>query len=176
MDALAGNVAEVKTKRRGWGLYASHIGPNGSYMRRFIIRTPWGTIRLHNILRSDDDRHLHDHPFDFVSILLTGGYFERAPCVTCGGHGQIELPGTGVGDRDATDCPMCFDGKRTSYWPRFSIVRKRAEDLHCLTLTKPVWTLVFSGPKRRDWGFATEHGWVHNEQYAQRWPERVTNA
>jgi hypothetical protein len=82
-DVLAGNDAEVMTKRRGWGIYASHIGPGGSYMRRYIFRTPWFTLRLHHILRSDDDRHLHDHPFDFTSFLLTGGY-HRA-------HGPVRL-------------------------------------------------------------------------------------
>jgi hypothetical protein len=153
-DVLAGNDAEVMTKRRGWGIYASHIGPGGSYMRRYIFRTPWFTLRLHHILRSDDDRHLHDHPFDFTSFLLTGGYTETVPC-DCG-------PG----------CPV----QVRHWWPCFSIVRKKAEDLHCLKLDRPVWTLVFAGPKRREWGFATEDGWVHNEEYAGRWPERVTRA
>lgn len=176
MDALAGNAAEQKTKRRGWGLYASHIGPGGSYMRRFILRTPWGTVRLHNILRSDADRHLHDHPFDFVSFLLNGGYRETTPCAACNGTGKFIDPDL-MWDPRPPDCRDCMStGKRLRFWPRFSVVRKQAEDLHCLTIDKPVWTLVFSGPKRRDWGFATEDGWVHNEQYSQRWPERVTNA
>lgn len=155
IGSLAGNEAERATKRRGFGIYASHIGPGGSYMRRFIFRTPWFTLRLHHILRSDDDRHLHDHPFDFVSFLLSGGYYETVPC----------------------DCgkPICT-GKKQRWWPRFSIVAKHAEDLHCLKLERPVWTFVISGPKRRAWGFETEQGWVHNELYAARWPERVTKA
>jgi hypothetical protein len=33
-------------------------------------------VRIHTILRSDRDRALHDHPFDYMSIILTGGYSE----------------------------------------------------------------------------------------------------
>lgn len=147
----AGNDRERAVKKRGWGFYASYIGaPGNVYMRRFILLLPFGlgTIRLHNIMRSDDDRHLHDHPFDFVSLLLTGGYFETLPTPK-------------------------VNGSRMRYRPRFSIVRKRAEDLHSLTLTRPVWTLVFAGPKRRDWGFATERGWVPNHRYLDEFPKRA---
>jgi hypothetical protein len=28
-------------------------------------------------------------------------------CEECGGYGQVEVPGTGAGDRDAKDCPVC---------------------------------------------------------------------
>lgn len=63
----------VPPNSQRWAAYAHHLG---DYMHRWILRTPWGTLRLHHILRSDDDRHLHDHPFDFTSFLLTGGYLE----------------------------------------------------------------------------------------------------
>jgi len=155
----AGNARERAMKRRGWGFYASHIGSEGSvYMRRFIFLLPFGlgTIRLHNIMRSDDDRHLHDHPFDFVSFLLTGGYLETLPVYSDDGR--------------------LLDPQHTSTrktWPRFSIIRKRAEDLHALTLERPVWTLVFAGPKRRDWGFATERGWISNHRYLDEFPLRA---
>lgn len=161
-----GNAAEERAKRWGFGLYASHLGrlaPDGYYMKRWILRLPFGySIRLHLILRSDADRHLHDHPFDFTSLLLMGDYTEITPCEKCGGE-----------DRNAAQCPCprCWDGRRRQRFPRFSINRKRAEQRHALTLEKPVLTLVFAGPKR-DWGFHTEAGWVHNEEYGRRWPER----
>lgn len=130
-----------------WALYAHHLG---DYMRRWILRTPWGTLRLHNILRSDEDRHLHDHPFDFTSLLLTGGYTEEA----------------------YTESTPSFDNSRTAKtWPRFSIVRKQAEEAHRLIVDKPLWTFVVSGPKRRSWGFHTEKGWVHHREYLKLFPE-----
>lgn len=46
-----------------WGLFASHIK---GYMKRVLLKTPWGYLRLHWILRADNGRDLHDHPFDFT--------------------------------------------------------------------------------------------------------------
>lgn len=160
--AWAGNARERAVKARGWGFYASHIGSHGNiYMRRFIFLLPFGlgTIRLHHIMRSDDDRHLHDHPFDFTSFLLSGGYTETTPPETLFSEADRHIAGRWP--------------KKSRFWPRFSIVKKRAEDLHSLTLERPVWTLVFAGPKRRDWGFATERGWVSNHHYLDEFPLRA---
>lgn len=53
------------------------------YMNRwwFIKPRKWydkffGGVRVHQILRSDGDRHLHDHPWPYCSIILKGGYTE----------------------------------------------------------------------------------------------------
>lgn len=173
VDTDPRNPAEERAKRRGFGFYASHLGrlaPGGYYMKRWILRLPFGfTVRLHLILRSDADRHLHDHPFDFTSLLLTGGYTEITPCPLCE-HGY-RLYGSESDGHER--CDHCYGSARQSTkFPRFSLNRKRAEDVHALTLEKPVLTLVFAGPKRRDWGFHTEDGWVDNEHYGKRWPER----
>lgn len=100
------------------------------YMRRWkLISTPWFGVRLHNILRSDLDRELHDHPFTFCSIILRGGYFEHT-----------------------------VDGRKTWYAPGSVIVRS-GEALHRLELPAPAWTLVFRGSMRREWGYLTAAGW-----------------
>jgi hypothetical protein len=54
-------------------------GSDGSpYLARYhLLNRPWFGIKLHHILRSDEDRHLHDHPWDFVSIILWQGYIEH---------------------------------------------------------------------------------------------------
>ena len=48
------------------------------YMLRWhvIPRNRWMNIYLHEFHRSDDDRALHDHPWDFVSLVLYGSYIE----------------------------------------------------------------------------------------------------
>jgi len=96
-----------------WCLYRNDIG---DYMQRWILQTPWGTFRLHHILRSDEARALHDHPWDFTSILLTGGYDEILP--------------------RADGSEYCV------HHPRWSVVRHAAEDQHRLIVHRPVWTLV----------------------------------
>lgn len=47
------------------------------YLRRWALRLPFGRkIMLHHILRADDDRCQHDHPWGFVTLVLWGGYVE----------------------------------------------------------------------------------------------------
>jgi hypothetical protein len=56
-----------------WFIGAKHIN---DYMHRWLVRTPWFTLRIHHILRSDNERDLHDHPFDFTSFIFKGSYTE----------------------------------------------------------------------------------------------------
>lgn len=124
------------------------VGDDGSlYLRRyFLLKTDRLKIYIHNIERSDDDRGLHCHPWNFVSIILKGRYWEVTP-------DSIEpLPGE-TAPRGA------------KYWGRFSVIKHKAEDAHRLILHDPVWTLVFLGKKRREWGFYTPKGWVHWKDY-----------
>lgn len=58
-------------------IVADTLGPvENPYMRRWYVQTPIGTVRVHNIVRSDAGRDLHDHPWDFASFVLRGGYRE----------------------------------------------------------------------------------------------------
>ena len=128
-----------------WSAYRSDIH---DYMHRWIFSTPWGMLRLHHILRSDDDRDLHDHPADFASLILAGGYQEVV-------HGKLAV---------------------NVYGP-FSVVRRKAEDLHRIMLNKyfdhikdcevSAWTLVWMHPRRREWGFLKEDTgeWIHHDKY-----------
>lgn len=53
----------------------------GDYMERWHIlpRSEYNNVYLHHILRSDDARALHDHPWDNASLVLSGGYTEVTP-------------------------------------------------------------------------------------------------
>ena len=130
----AGRVIYRQWKLPGLEYRSDLIG--GDYMRRWVIRTILGTIRLHHILRGDSDRDFHDHPMSFLSIIIFGGYIEYRPS----GIRKRFLPG--------------------------SIVIRKAEDLHRLQLLKKsAWTLVFALPVRRKWGFMTEDGWIVAGEY-----------
>lgn len=49
------------------------------YLRRYyLLETRWGNIFLHNICRSDDDPDPHDHPWNFLTVLLRGSYIDEA--------------------------------------------------------------------------------------------------
>jgi hypothetical protein len=117
------------------------------YMRRWRIGPDWFFgLRLHHIVRGDADRELHDHPFSFLSFILSGGYWEHRQ------DGSLKWYGAG------------------------SILYRKAETLHRLDLglttkrkladvndiaLRPTWTFVIRGPIRRQWGFLTSQGWMH---------------
>lgn len=111
-------------------------------------------MRLHNIRTPDYDRHLHDHPWSFVSIVLMGGYTEIRP---------VGVEPAFDGDRERT--------YRIERRPG-DVARRLATDRHRIVEVLPdTWTLFITGPKRQWWGFYTEIGKVHWRAY-----ESVHNA
>lgn len=117
-------------------------------LRWFVIpRNKVFNVYLHCILRSDDDRALHDHPWWNLSIILSGSYREVMP--------------------DFTGAPTIFtriaDLATRSRVLRPGSVRLRApSDSHRLEVVDgPVWTLFITGPRVREWGFHCPQGWKH---------------
>jgi hypothetical protein len=158
--------------------------PGGAYLNRWFL-TPWRrwqtrmraraearptrlnraiaraagllpNLYLHQFLRDDDDRALHDHPSWAVSFMLRGLYIEHT--IAEGGihrravfragslrflgtrhtH-RIELPHYAVGG---------YVGGPTTWAPA------------------PCWTLFLFGPTVRQWGFhCPERGWVHWQEF-----------
>lgn len=96
------------------------------------------SILLHHIVRADDDDALHDHPWDFTTQILSGGYRERTPLYWGHKNGQ----GDGPDKFTNTD-----QGEGV-------LLHRVAESLHLITAVQPdTWTLVTTGPRRREWGF-----------------------
>lgn len=118
--------------RGSWAAYASHIG---GYMHRWILLTPWGCLRIHRILRADAGRDHHDHPFDFSSLILWGGYVEERP------------DGVTVARRGDVVRRLATDLHRIVY------------------VLRGTTTLVLASPRLRTWGFATDAGWVSHTDY-----------
>lgn len=102
------------------------------------------SVYIHKILRSDDDRALHDHRGDNVSILLCGEYREVVPIRI------IERPA----DAQFTVTMTRREGE---------IIQSRAEDAHRLVIQPGfhVITLFITAPTRRQWGFWCPQGWKH---------------
>lgn len=121
------------------------------YMGRWeFFRTRLFWPRLHHIATPDLDRHLHDHPAAFFSLVLTGGYIEERP---------------------ATLDP-CFreDGsERTTQVVRGpgSFAFRGPADRHRISWVAPdTFTLfIFYGGKRHWWGFYTPAGKVFWRDY-----------
>jgi hypothetical protein len=116
----------------------------------------WGEdgpgVMLHHVVGPDEGRFRHDHPWDFVSVILRGGYVERI------GDPVIDQPGRWFRVLKAP-----FHGER---WFR----AMRAEDAHRIDMVDfdgPTWSLVLHGRKRRTWGFLTSDGWIPHQWYYQ---------
>lgn len=115
------------------------------YMRRWHV-TPRGNGQpatyLHHFLHSDDDRALHDHPWDSVGILLSGEYLEH----------QADADGVVTTHRRPVG----------SVVPRAPGHTHRVELLLNPATGTPleVWTLFLVGPRVRGWGFHCPQGWV----------------
>jgi hypothetical protein len=84
------------------------------------------SIYIHKIYLPDYDEHLHNHPWNYVSIILDGGYIE------------LDHNGNSV-------------SRRTG-----SISVKSSESFHKIThlYKSPTKTIVITGPKKQhNWGY-----------------------
>jgi hypothetical protein len=150
-------------KGRNLRLFSKRVISNfegDPYLVRYtLISTSWFRVFIHKILRSDDDRDLHDHPWNFWTFLLWGRYTEEVPV-----------------DQRWKDGPKI----KCRFGPG-SLIRHKASDCHRLELDttfeqksaaeghwrvfKPVWTLFIAGPRLREWGFHTANGWIDWRTY-----------
>lgn len=56
------------------------LGPPGCpYLVRWVLDLIRFSIRLHHWLHGDDPRAMHDHPWDFYSLVLWGCVYEHTP-------------------------------------------------------------------------------------------------
>jgi len=108
------------------------------YLRRWwvIPRNRVFNIYLHEILRSDDDRALHDHPWFNLSVILRGWYVEHT--IRAGGVNRRRVRRAGA------------------------IKARTPWSAHRLEVKEPCLTLFITGPRLRHWGFhCPDAGWVH---------------
>lgn len=119
-------------------------GTERPYLRRWwlIPRNRLFNVYLHQFMRSDDDRALHDHPWANCSVLLRGYYVEHT--IDAGGIHRRSF-------RIAGDI----------------VFRRSGRMAHRVELIDgPCWTIFITGPRYREWGFhCPEQGWIHWERF-----------
>lgn len=115
-----------------------------AYMMRWwrIKRNAFFNIYYHIVLRSDDDRALHDHPWWSFSIVLAGGYYEHT--IAEGGIHKKVWHGPGS---------MRF---RRAGKMAHRLELHRTKDGHEMSAT----TIFITGPVLRRWGFHDKDQWV----------------
>lgn len=138
------------------------IGEDGSvYMRRYWLFNPIAnqkrkypfipfSIRIHHILRADQDRHMHDHPWNARTWILDGWYFEQ----------RVAPPTAADPNRH---------GYRLIQYRRApgDTARLGYERYHRITSVSDggAWTLFVFGRYRGQWGFMVDGKKVNFRQY-----------
>jgi hypothetical protein len=115
-------------------------GVNGPYLTVYTLLDWKGARRtslcVHQFHRGDEDPDCHDHPFNFWSLVLLGGYREFAQ-----------------------------NGTFIVRWP-LSLVYRPATHRHRVQLLRGYcWTLILKRDAAREWGFWTPTGFVHWRDY-----------
>jgi len=118
-------------------------GAENPYLLRWhIVPREKDTIKvyLHNQLRDDDDRAMHDHPSDNVSMIIKGGYRELTPMGE-----YLRGPGDII-------------TRRGPELHRLVLHRRGDRPV-------PSWSLFIMGATYREWGFQCGDRWVHWKEF-----------
>lgn len=107
------------------------------HFRRWrLLATPWFSVFIHQIFRSDTDPP-HDHPWNFWGVILKGKYVEYSNSSPSG----------------------------ITVYKAGNFIHKKAEETHTFEIIYPTTSLVIIGPRKREWGYNVYGKWVHNKKY-----------
>lgn len=123
---------------------------NEPYLERYyVFLKDRGTfpfnVFLHKFLKSDPD-DVHDHPWNFCTLILKGGYWEWTPLFDHSGAKINEI---------------------AKWYGAGSFRCAKANSYHRIELDPAIecWTLFMTGRKQREWGFLSKGIWVQWEKY-----------
>lgn len=108
-----------------WWLFNPYETAQGERVARNWFMRQLPSIRIHHILRADDERHLHDHPWNARTFILRNLYWEKRE------DGQVYMRQVGT------------------------TARLRFGEFHRITGVQHggVWTLFITWRYRGTWGF-----------------------
>lgn len=116
--------------------------------RFYVFQTKPVAVYLHLFHRSDLDE-FHDHPWSFLTFLLSSGYWEHLPLTGWCPSKPFKITGSVVAG----------DTGFRRWRRRFSVLYRPALFRHYVEVVKPTWTLVIRFRRIRDWGFWSDGKW-----------------
>jgi hypothetical protein len=128
---------------------AKHIDSNGyQYLFRVYLFQVCGlSFYLHKFVGPDRDRYMHDHPFNGLALVLSGGYQEAYAR-------NLEFPAIRKHYRDI----------RFFNWIP-------ARHIHQVHNPQPeTWTLFIHGKRFKGWGFFRQSSKFHGIEYFNPYP------
>lgn len=115
------------------------------------------SIFIHRIYKSDEDLHPHSHPWNFLTVILWGGYKEKLWT------------------------EFFPEGDAFKYWPYhffrikeatrglFSVAYRKWDQYHNFELIKTTTTLVITGRRiDDDWGYLVDGTHIQHKDYRNR--------
>lgn len=116
------------------------------FQRWRLVSTRWFSIYIHRIAKADRDKHPHNHPWNFIGLVLRGGYTEE---VTLKGY-------------------QPFKKERK---PFGAVWHERTAFHRIVEMAKPTWTVVLVGKHyltadgQDDWGYLVEGEYIDFKTY-----------
>ena len=112
-----------------------------SRIRWRLLHTPWFGIYIHKWNKPDPRPTLHNHPWNFISIILWGRYAESRHDYSMG-----------VGNR--------FDVVK-----RWINIKGRSDFHTVIGVIKPTWSLMFVGKTHQDWGYKDKGKYISFDKH-----------
>lgn len=119
---------------------------NLPYLERYVLFRGLGfAVYLHRFVGPDDNRDLHDHPFESKSLMLSGGYTEKIYDPLAGSNVLVSP------DKHKRIKPILAYKIRRP----FQLLRQHPDIFHSIEKVKRnTWTLFLHGKKTRsEWSF-----------------------
>ncbi len=108
------------------------------FRRWTVFSCYYFSIYIHQIFKADEDLHLHNHPWNYCSIILYGSYIERNQFY------------------DTIMKPLSVSIQKAQ---RFHKIKEM--------LSKQCISLFITGKKYNEWGYDTENGFIDHKTYRQ---------
>jgi hypothetical protein len=130
-----------------------------------------GNSYLHQFIRDDEDRALHDHPWWNLSILLGGQYIEHT--IKPGGVHWRQLYKAGDAKlrspQAAHRVELTYGTASGNHMNGLPEVAPHLPAWVRYSDKSPSWSLFITGPKQRPWGFhCPEAGWRSNREFSDK--------
>lgn len=135
---------------RLWRRLTINRSDGRTYLNRWGVRVRWFSVYLHRMDAPDPGNDLHDHPWTMLAVPLWGGYFEWRENV------RDAVESVRTGGFKVLEERRPFRPRLTQPGEAHRIVELRR---------KTSWSLVVTGPRRRDWGFYTPDGYIDADEY-----------
>lgn len=119
------------------------------YLIRYTLFTcKFFSIKIHKALISDPEEP-HDHPWNYLSFILRGGYWEER---------KQAIP------RESADQTDKYWNTHLKWYKPGSILYRKGDQLHKLIIPENSYciSLIFTFKKWRKWGYLKNNRW---EQY-----------